>query len=228
MGQPAKILRIDENNIGISAGECPHPLYPDNYERFCQLYVIDFNGAKAYREAGFGIDLKKKKANVTASAAAWQLLKNIKIQERIRYLSRQHKQTMLCNAGSIKQMMVDTIAAQPSDFVGMDDEGKLVTKPMHMWTNARLIQEIESDGQGKIKIKLMSKDKAIEHLAKIEKLLVDSHEISGELMVVQQVEANEAYKMRLAKLSKMPKMTRKSGKIPAQTDDVPKKRQKRQ
>ena len=211
MGQPAKILCVDDNNIGVSASECPHPLHPDNYERFCQLYVIDFNGAKAYREAGFNIDETKEGAIVTAGSAAYRLLKCVQVQERIRFLAKQHKKAILCNAESVKQRMIEALNADITDYMGMDEEGKLIPKPLHMMENRALIQEISSDGDGKFKIKLMSKDKVLEHLAKIEKLLVDSHEISGELMVRQQVEANEAYKMRLAKLSKTPKMTRESG-----------------
>jgi len=49
-------------------------------EEFCQQYVIDFNGARAARDAGFS----KKGSDVRASL----LLVNVKVQERVAELMR--------------------------------------------------------------------------------------------------------------------------------------------
>jgi phage terminase small subunit len=48
------------------------------HERFCQEYVIDDNGTRAYKAAGF-----KVRSDGSAAAAATRLLKAVKIRARI-------------------------------------------------------------------------------------------------------------------------------------------------
>jgi phage terminase small subunit len=192
----SKLLRTAEEIKTV--GNPDVPLLDKRHERFCNEYVIDFNGARAYRDAGF----TARTENGSDRACAWRLLTRSNVKARIQYLLNQSKNSAFeSTQATIKQRIVDALNSKITDYMRWDDAGNAMLLPADMLPMPELIQEASIEG-GKIRIKLMSKDRALEHLAKIEKLLVDSHEISGELMVRQQLEANEAYKRRMANMGK--------------------------
>jgi len=52
----------------------------EKQEAFCNEYLVDFNGSRAARVAGYSVE--------SAGAIAWDLLKNVEIQKRIHELRK--------------------------------------------------------------------------------------------------------------------------------------------
>jgi phage terminase small subunit len=69
-----KVVQASGETIPVEADK---PL-SSREERFCREYVIDRNGGKAYRRAGF-----KPNSDASAWARASLLLRNVKVRERI-------------------------------------------------------------------------------------------------------------------------------------------------
>lgn len=65
----------------MALDEIPEKRLTEKQEAFCQSYLIDFNGARAARDAGYSVDSAKEEAS--------RLLTNANIQNRINELRLQ-------------------------------------------------------------------------------------------------------------------------------------------
>lgn len=153
----------------------------EQQERYCREFQIDFNQTQAAIRSGY--------AESSARQYASELMDRPEIQDRIRELADKKNKRLEVRADDVLREM--TIMGY-SDIRGIYDE-KGVIKPMSDWPEeiARAISAIESeelfDGVGKDRtwigyvkrVKLWPKDRAIEMLAKNQKILVDRHEHTG-------------------------------------------------
>ena len=137
----------------------------DKEKRFCEEYVIDWNGARAARAAGYS----EKTANVKAS----QLLTKVNIQSYIediqRDLSKLSGVTALRNILELKKIAYTNIADFKKDWYTLEDYDNL---PDEVKAAIAEIQHSETtfgdDGlKQSVKFKLHDKQKAIELLNKM-------------------------------------------------------------
>lgn len=153
----------------------------DQQEMFCREYLVDFNATQAAIRAGY--------SEKSAYSQAHDLLKKPTVQALLKSLAEKQVERVEVRADDVlKEMM----RMGYSDVRGLYDE-KGVIKPMSEWSDdlARAVASIESEelfegsGDSKTwigyvkKVKLWSKNQAVEMLAKNQKLLTDRHEHSG-------------------------------------------------
>lgn len=136
-------------------------------EQFCQAYLIDFNGAKAARLAGYSEN--------TAAEIAYQNFRKLHIQARIQELrtemskgfnitrERLAQELALIAFGDTKTVFTEEgTLKNPSDWI---DEGRIVSSYEESITEFGT----EENGGTKTtkKVRLWEKTKAIEQLARL-------------------------------------------------------------
>jgi len=155
------------------------------HELFCQRYIVDFNGSKAYKSVYPNV------TDESARACASELLTNVNVKRRIDQLMESRIAAVRITADRVlhefeRLAMVDPLEAYTP-------EGQL--KPMHEIPEdlRRAISSIEVDelfeGRGSDrtqvgytkKLKFWPKEKALEALGKYLKMFVDRLEHSGSL-----------------------------------------------
>lgn len=94
----------DKRNEGIN----------DKQEAFCREYIVDFNGTKSAIRAGYS----KK----TAGAMAGRLLSLVKIQDRIRDLTKQREQRTNVTADRVVQQLARIAFMDVKDIVDWGTE----------------------------------------------------------------------------------------------------------
>lgn len=164
----------------------------DQQEMFCREYLVDFNGTQAAIRAGY--------SEKSAYSQAHDLLKNDAVADLLRKLAQKRSEKVEVKSDEVLREMM---RMGYSDVRGIfNDKGAVL--PMAEWSDdmARAIAYIEVDeiyendhgqklcdacdkqiyehlvGHTK-KIKLWPKDRAVEMLAKNQKLLTEKHEHSG-------------------------------------------------
>jgi phage terminase small subunit len=141
-------------------------------EQFCQEYIIDFNGSQSAIRAGYS----KKGSDVQA----FNLLRNIKIQSRIKeLLSERSERTKVTQDDVINEIAMIALS-DIADYVEIDEGGGIKAKMFENMAEgkSRVLQSIEenraikesADGKevtvyDKIKFKLWDKMKALPMLA---------------------------------------------------------------
>jgi phage terminase small subunit len=157
-------------------------------KRFCQEYIIDFNGTQAAIRAGYS----KK----TAKELASQLLTKLNIQTEIQGLAniitdkalvtteeivREYKKLAFTDSADLFDFKVEMVSVINDDG---EVEEKPVTKPFLKDYKdippeaLAAISEIRETNQG-IAIKLHSKQAALDSLSKYQGIFTDKHEITG-------------------------------------------------
>lgn len=141
----------------------------EKQEQFCQAYLIDFNGAKAARLAGYSED--------SARTEAWRLLTNADIQARINQLRQEMGKGFNITRERIAQELArigffdirnihneDGSLKTPSEFA--DDEAAAIggiKRSVTTFSN-------ENGGEGEkitIEVKVWEKTKALEQLSRL-------------------------------------------------------------
>jgi phage terminase small subunit len=139
----------------------------DSQIRFCEEYVIDWNGTRAYRVA-YGDD----KSENTIGVSAHQLLRNPKIKEHIESikndLSRLSGVTALRNVQELAKIAYSNMMDYKEDWMSEKEFNSLSEKQRACISEVQYIEKTTKLGTEKIvKFKLHDKIKAIEVLNKM-------------------------------------------------------------
>jgi phage terminase small subunit len=95
-------------------------------ERFCQEYVIDYNGGRAYAASGY----KPGNSNV-ARVEAHRLLTNPNVRARVAELEAEHLEAIGVRAHRILREQARVAFSDPRQLVGKDGE----VLPAEKWTD---------------------------------------------------------------------------------------------
>jgi phage terminase small subunit len=161
----------------------------DKMERFCEEYVVDFNGTQAAIRAGYS----KK----TAREISKENLIKPPIQAKIRELQAKKSEDTIFTAKETLEKLWDMIGFDITSILTIGEGGEVQYKPMSEWPEnaTKYISEIEekstikesADGASQakfsnIKVKIPNKEKLIElamrHLGLLnDKLLVGNKDV---------------------------------------------------
>jgi phage terminase small subunit len=159
----------------------------DQVIRFCDNYLIHFNGAKAAEDAGYS----KK----TAAQQASRLLTKVKVQDYLQYrkekiaekLQYSQERTMLEIArvafGDIRNLF--TVDGALKGIKDLDDDAAAIISSVEVIEEEVTAKDIESDekivaGTTK-KVKLWDKMKGLEMLAKHYKIFEDGPKVTNNI-----------------------------------------------
>lgn len=170
MGKKKNLQNHQTNKGSIMATE--RALSPQQ-DLFCQEYIKDYNAGKAAERA--------KYSKKTAYSIGSQLLKKLKIQERMEF----YKKQSLLNADVTIEGIVNELKAlgyadvtevftEKAGVIVLDDIKKL---PYH---TRKAIKSFEMSKDG-IKIKFHSKEKSLELLGRYLSMFSDKLQINGEM-----------------------------------------------
>lgn len=140
----------------------------DSEKDFCHIYIKTFNGALAVKKAGYTTKYPER--------YAYTLLQKDKIRKYINELQDEIRQNVIVNMGNVIDLMKRVAFADIGDFVEFGSEEKENSngeKYVKNYINFKDIEEVDgqlinevSVGKDGIKVKLVSKEKALEFLAK--------------------------------------------------------------
>ena len=155
----------------------------DQYERFCQEYLIDLNGTKTAMWA--------KYSEKTAAAQASRLLRNVKIKDRIAELKEIRSERTVVTQDMVLKELKILAQSDIQDYLEVVEQypgtkdGRLKLKLFaEMKGNATraiksISEHVTKDGI-QLKFKLHGKEKSLEILAKHLGMLIERHEVTGE------------------------------------------------
>lgn len=124
---------------------------------FCHEYIVDFNGTQSAIRAGY--------SEKTAGAIASRLLKDVKIQTRIRENIKERAERTEITADRVIREFAKIAFSNIKDVARWNASGSFVTLKAMEEVDGALIAEIGNTENG-VKIKLHDKMKALEALAK--------------------------------------------------------------
>ena len=140
----------------------------DKEKLFCHYYIRTFNGSLAVRKAGYSEKFPDR--------YAYTLLKKEKIRKYIDELQEEIKNNVIVDIGNVIDLMKRVAFADIGDFIEFGSEEKERSdgeKYKKNYINFRDMEEVDgqlinemSVGKDGIKVKLVSKEKALEFLAK--------------------------------------------------------------
>ena len=155
-------------------------ILPARHEKFCQEYIIDLNGTRAARDAGFA----KKSARVSAC----RLLTKANIQKRIQQLKKDRSE----RTGITQDMVLKELAAVGfSDFKHygqINKDGGVEFYPFEDIEGEKTraiksMKEVDGAQSHSMSLKLHDKIKPLELLGKHLGMFPERHEHSGEVKV---------------------------------------------
>lgn len=149
---------------------------PVKRERFCQEYIKDFNGSRAARTAGYAED--------SAGVEACRLLKDAKIQERIKELEAEALAAAKVTPDRIIEELAHIAFADIADVVEWTGRDVKLKPSKKIAREARRAISEVSQTKGnnpKKSIKFHDKSKALEALARIAGMNKDNLNLQGKL-----------------------------------------------
>lgn len=156
-----KYDRLDELSADTAAANGGE--LPPRMARFCLEYVIDFNGARAARAAGYNV----KRAKVTAC----ELLKRPDIQKRIgadvsAYVTRAEfsRDAVIRQLGAIMNGNIRDVVTVGRGGVRLKSEADI---PDEAWL---AVSEISKDKDGRIRVKMHNKLGALNYMGQAHKI----------------------------------------------------------
>jgi hypothetical protein len=185
------------------------PLPNDRQEVFVQLYCKHLSRVDAYIDA-YDVKIKEGKGEADerrkTAVAALKLLNIDAINARKRYLLKQRVSGFSSSKDAIKQLMIDAVAADITNYMQWDEDGNIKLVPSDS-INGKLVESLtvsrDNEGEPKrIQLKMVGKEKCLEMLAVIEGLLTESNRVSGLMSLEQRAESNKAYLERMANAKK--------------------------
>jgi len=149
-------------------------------KRFCEQYILDFNATRAAIKAGYSKD--------SARSIGCQLLTKVNIKHEINELIEKRKEKLIVN----QEMIIAELAKLSFSDIGqfLDENGRISLDDLKE-IDTSLIQEIsqkDTKSGVDIKIKLFSKEKAIEMLAKHLGILIDKLQISPDQSFIELIQ----------------------------------------
>jgi phage terminase small subunit len=134
-------------------------------ERFCREYVKDFNGKRAATEAGYSEN--------TATVQASQLLTDLNVQARVTQLIKEREAADSVTEERIIQELERLAFGSARDHLKWDAKGVILKDSADLTAaQAAGVAEV-SQGVNGIKIKMHSKEKALELLMRHKGMLAD-------------------------------------------------------
>lgn len=145
---------------------------------FCEEYIIDINGARAARDAGY----PAKTANVRAA----QLITEPEVQLYLNKLITARSERTQISADRVLQELARVGFVDPRNIMNMDENGNVSFKSTEEMStdDAACIKEISqtvTDAGGSTSIKLYDKLSALEKIGKHLKLFTDVTETRFDL-----------------------------------------------
>lgn len=138
-----------------------------NMLAFCEEYIKDLNQTQAAIRAGYS----EKGASVTGS----RLLANVKVRQKIDELKRERSERTKITTDDILFKLNTILNFDPLEII--DENGKMRDLRTVRPELRALIQGIKNGRDG-IEVKFMSKERAMEYLAKHLKMFVDQVEVT--------------------------------------------------
>jgi len=161
------------------------------HEEFCQQYVIDFNGARAGHDAGFGKN--KKNARVWAC----KLLAKAFIQERIAELLKNRSERTKITQDMVIQELAAIGFSDFTDFAKYTKKSGLVIEETDEVNRKRpgasrailSMKEVNNQGGRSMSIRLHGKCEPLKLLGKHVGMFADTHNVNltGTIKVISAV-----------------------------------------
>jgi len=158
------------------------------YEKFCQEYVIDFNGTRAAKAVGFG------KTRRSSSMASVRLLARIDIQKRISKLMADRSERTRITQDMVLQELAVLGFSDFKHYGQIKNDGSLefysFKKIKDEKTRAiQSMKEITGASGRSISLKLHEKVRPLELLGKHLGMFVDTHNVNltGNIKVISAV-----------------------------------------
>lgn len=149
------------------------PLTPKE-KRFCDEYLIDLNGARAARTAGY--------AKNSAKIAACKLLTKVNLQKYIQSNADKRMAKLDVTAESVLAELAKLGFSNMEDFTTPGKRGQLKLDCSELSRDQMAaIQEISYDQYGQMKLKLSDKKASLDLLGRYHKLFTDKVEHSGSI-----------------------------------------------
>ena len=144
---------------------------PPREEKFCRLYIKQLNATECYLLAGF---IASKRG--TAESEGSVLLRKPRILIRLAQLWEKEKKSYRMDSNEVLELIAKIVKTRTSDFFQTDLRGNVTVKDLEKVDSALIenIQLSETQWGQQVKIKLMSKDKALDMLGKYHKLFGDT------------------------------------------------------
>lgn len=142
-------------------------------EKFCVYYSRTFNGTDAYQWA-YGC------SRDAAASSASRMLKNVKIQKRIKELKTGAVTRAMLEADDIVEWYIRAAFSDIGSYIDRVKDGEIVLRDLKE-TDLSLVQEIKNGKYG-ISLKMVDKEKAMRWLAEHYDLLTKEQQARVELM----------------------------------------------
>lgn len=172
-------------------------------ERFCQEYIIDFNGTRAAVDVRYS----KRSARVTAC----RLLTKANILKRIAELLKDRSERTRISQDMVLYELIGLLTSDIADFVELEEGGELRIKPFNKIPKGktRVIKSIKEDRimkddpksqddamiiHDKITFTLHGKEKAIELSMKHLGMLIENIKHSGKIILKHQLSIKDMKK----------------------------------
>lgn len=159
-------------------------------KRFCEEYVLDLNGTRAAKRAGY--------SEASAHTFATELLKKPSVQLCIAALLEDRSKKTAVSAGAVVKELLAMIRTELRHFQ-IDDHGNVVVAedaPENAWAAVAAVDKtIRHDKQGgttyNTKIKLWNKGQALDLLGKHLAMYTDKTQVSLESRTVDELSRAE-------------------------------------
>jgi len=148
----------------------------DKEKIFCKEYIIDFNGARSAREAGY--------SEKGAKEQAYRMLTKVHIQQEIKRLLTPRLTNLEITSKRVAQECASIAYAQLREIGDWDAQGNLTVKtpdeiPESLHPAIQTIKRIENQQGIRFEIKLFNKDKALEMIAKHTKFFEEPAQVTN-------------------------------------------------
>ena len=157
-------------------------------EEFCQQYVIDFNGARAAHDAGFG------KNRTVGRVQASKLLTRPNIEKRIAELMKNRSERTKITQDMVIQELAVVGFSDFRDYGRIKKDGNVEFYPFSMIKGERTraiesMKQVDTQSGRTVSMKLHGKVRPLELLGKHTGLFADTHNLNltGDITVITAV-----------------------------------------
>lgn len=142
-------------------------------QRFCDEYLLDGNGGRAAEAAGYGAR--------NARRQAYRMLQRPHIIAYIEQRRGSISRRLELQAEDILQKLELAVDLDPLEYFNVGARGRLTLRRLDQIPPEvrRQISELKVAKDGHITLRLASKERALELLARIKGMLVQKHQVSG-------------------------------------------------
>jgi len=102
----------------------------EKQKRFCDEYLIDLNGTRAYKAA-----YPKVKSDGTAAAAATRMLRNVKVHEYIEQRTEELRSARTATAAEVMEFLTEVMRNEDEGSVSRLKAAELLGKRFGLFTD---------------------------------------------------------------------------------------------